>query len=237
MHRLPDSDDPRHGDGRDQPLRHRALGAAAPTCATAFPDIEGEGAIAYLDWLHDFGAETRASDRPSVRPRSSNGGGTRGRPRQEQRPPRPKPGVNVVGYISSERGVGEVARQMLGALDCVEIAAAPIDTPAEPGKIEKVLRRGRRGPSLRRQPDLRQRRHAARDRRRARAALLLMVAAPPGFGSGRSPNSPTSGWRSFDHLDEVWVATEFIAEALRPLSPIPVQTIRVPVTPLPSRPR
>ncbi len=40
--------------------------------------------------------------------------------------------------------------------------------------------------------------------------------------------------RSFDDLDEVWVASEFVAEALRPLTAKPVRTIRVPVTPGPA---
>jgi SAM-dependent methyltransferase len=40
--------------------------------------------------------------------------------------------------------------------------------------------------------------------------------------------------RPFDDLDEVWVASEFIADALRPLTAKPVRTIRVPVTPGPA---
>ncbi len=39
-------------------------------------------------------------------------------------------------------------------------------------------------------------------------------------------------WRhSFDYVDEVWVASEHIADALRPLSSKPVHTIRMPVVP------
>jgi glycosyltransferase involved in cell wall biosynthesis/SAM-dependent methyltransferase len=35
---------------------------------------------------------------------------------------------------------------------------------------------------------------------------------------------------SFDHLDEVWVGTDHVAEALRPISPIPVTKITLPVS-------
>jgi hypothetical protein len=36
--------------------------------------------------------------------------------------------------------------------------------------------------------------------------------------------------RSFDDVDEVWAATEYIADALRPLTEKPVRTVRVPIT-------
>jgi glycosyltransferase involved in cell wall biosynthesis len=39
--------------------------------------------------------------------------------------------------------------------------------------------------------------------------------------------------RSFDEVDEVWVATEHIADALRSLTEKPVRTVRVPLTPGP----
>jgi glycosyltransferase involved in cell wall biosynthesis/SAM-dependent methyltransferase len=45
---------------------------------------------------------------------------------------------------------------------------------------------------------------------------------------------PEMWLRSFDDLDEVWVASEYIAEALRPLTEKPVRTVRVPVTPGPA---
>ncbi len=37
---------------------------------------------------------------------------------------------------------------------------------------------------------------------------------------------------SFDHVDEVWAASEFVADALRASSSVPVRTVRIPVTPV-----
>jgi glycosyltransferase involved in cell wall biosynthesis/SAM-dependent methyltransferase len=194
-----------------------------------FPDIEGASAIAYLDWIAEHGGETGASIDLLL-----------GNSQPDGAPPDAPPtvsgtsaGVNVVGYISSERGVGEVARQILGALDLRGIAAAPIDTPAVPGDIERVLR-------------------AVDDADHpydvnlicVNADMLPAIAAAlgPRFFQGHRTAGlwfwevsqfPEQWLASFDHLDEVWVASEFIAEALRPVAPIPVKTMRVPVTPLP----
>ena len=36
---------------------------------------------------------------------------------------------------------------------------------------------------------------------------------------------------SFDYLDEVWVASRHVADAIRPDASLPVEVIRLPVTP------
>lgn len=190
-----------------------------------FPDIEGASAIAYLEWMRNFGGETGMSVDLLLSPAHSNGDGP------AEATNEPLAGVNVVGYVSSERGVGEAARQVLTALDSRRIPAAAIDTPADPGEIEKVLR-------------------AVDDDDHpydfnlicVNADMLPAVAAALGprfFAGHRSAGLwfwevsqfPEQWLASFEHLDEVWVASEFVAEALRPVSPIPVQTMRVPVTP------
>jgi len=197
-----------------------------------FPDIEGASAIAYLEWMREFGPETGASIDLLLGSPQSNGDAPDTEAEDETRAGF-KPGVNVVGYISDERGVGEVARQILGALDSRGIRATQIDTPAEPGQIEKVLK----GVDDTDHPyDV--------NLICVNADMLPAVAAAlgPRFFDGHRTAGvwfwevsefPRQWLGSFDHLDEVWVATEFIAEALRPVSPIPVKTLRVPVTPLP----
>jgi glycosyltransferase involved in cell wall biosynthesis/SAM-dependent methyltransferase len=205
-----------------------------------FPDIDGASAAAFIDWIHEFGPETGLSVDLMLGQQGSNGGRPDRRPESAPEPAAsasnrgaPEPGVNLVGYIADERGVGEVARQILGALEARQIAAAPIDTPAMPGEIERVLK-------------------AVGDADHpydvnlicVNADMLPAIAAAlgPRFFRGRRTagvwfwevsSFPDQWLASFDHLDEVWVATEFIAEALRPVSPIPVKTLRVPVTPRP----
>jgi glycosyltransferase involved in cell wall biosynthesis len=196
-----------------------------------FPDIEGASAVAYLKWMREFGPETGASLDVLLGTPQSNGDA--GAEDESTASAGLQPGVNVVGYISDERGVGEVARQILSALDTRGIDAAPIDTPAEPAEIEKVLK----GIDDADHPyDV--------NLICVNADMLPAVAAAlgPRFFHGHRTAGvwfwevsefPQQWLGSFDHLDEVWVATEFIAEALRPVSPIPVKTLRVPVTPLP----
>ncbi len=192
-----------------------------------FPDIEGASAAAYLEWMGEFGPETGASLDVLLGNSGPNGSG------DDDGETAVRPGVNVVGYISDERGVGEVARQILGALESRGIDAAEIDTPAEPAAIEKVLKGIHDGDHP---YDV--------NLICVNADMLPAVAAAvgPRFFHGRRTAGvwfwevsefPRQWLGSFDHLDEVWVATEFIADALRPVSPIPVKTLRVPVTPVP----
>src|SRR5262249_23737562 len=98
-----------------------------------FPDIEGASAVAYLEWIRNFGRETGASIDLLLGETPDSNGDAPGTADGEA-PSGTRPGVNVVGYISDERGVGEVARQILGSLDSRGIDAAPIDTPAVPGE-------------------------------------------------------------------------------------------------------
>ncbi len=141
------------------------------------------------------------------------------------------PGVNVVGYLSSERGVGEAARQLICALRGGDVPVAEIDAPAEPDKIAPVL-------------------GALSDQDHPYDFNLVCVNADmlPFIASGLGPRffegRHSAGlwfwevshfpeqWRpAFNNVDEVWVASEHIANALRPLSPTPVHTIRLPIEP------
>jgi glycosyltransferase involved in cell wall biosynthesis/SAM-dependent methyltransferase len=207
-----------------------------------FPDIDGASAVAFTEWIHEFGDETGLSINLLLGPEGRSSASSDASPATAPAPVAAtngggpvalEQGVNVVGYISDERGVGEVARQILGALEARQIAASPIDTPAVPGEIERVLK----GVDDADHPyDI--------NLICVNADMLPAIAAAlgPRFFDGRRTAGvwfwevsrfPDQWLDSFDHLDEVWVATEFIAEALRPVSPIPVKTLRVPVTPLP----
>ena len=198
----------------------------------AYPDISGEGADAFVRWLHEFGPETGVSQ--ELLTPGANGHVSAAAAEAPPAAPEFPSGVNVVGYVSSERGVGEAARQVLRGLRSRGIAGAEIDTPAEPELIPKVLGR-----------------IAADDHPYdynlicVNADMLPAVATGlgPRFFSGRRTAGlwfwevsqfPEMWMRSFDYVDEVWVASEFIAEALRSLTPKPVRTIRVPLVPGPA---
>ncbi|MBS1861342.1 MAG: glycosyltransferase [Actinobacteria bacterium] len=193
-----------------------------------YPDITGPDGGGFVRWLHEFGSETGVSQ--ELLTPGANGGDPVAAA-ADSPATTPSRGVNVVGYVSSERGVGEVARQVLQALDARKIPATAIDAPTDPVEIPKALRQ-----------------IAAAEHPYdhnlicVNADMLPAIAAAlgPHFFTGRRTAGlwfwevsqfPEMWMRSFDDLDEVWVATEFIADALRPLTDKPVRTIRVPVTP------
>lgn len=192
-----------------------------------FPSIERERGLEYVGWLRMTAEDTGVSVRLLPEPSSTNGSG----PEEAPKAAVTKPGVNVVGYLSSERGVGEAARQMLSALRAAGVPVATIDTPAEPDKISAAL------------GGLADEDHPYDFNLICVNADMLPVVATA-LGSRFFEERHTIGlwfwevshfreqWqRSFDYVDEVWVASEHIAEALRPLSSTPVRTIRMPVVP------
>lgn len=139
-------------------------------------------------------------------------------------------GVNVVGYLHAEVGVGEVARQVITALD----AAAVINRPSS-----LLAPRSRQGHAF-----------AAASRLEhpfavnlvcVNADVLPAFAAEAGasFFAGKhtiglwwweTDQFPADFAQAFDHVDEVWVGSRFIADALQPISPVPVIHMPVPIT-------
>jgi 2-polyprenyl-3-methyl-5-hydroxy-6-metoxy-1,4-benzoquinol methylase/glycosyltransferase involved in cell wall biosynthesis len=140
-------------------------------------------------------------------------------------------GVNVVGYLSAELGVGEVARQAIAALDASGVPVLPV------GVQSGVSREGHAFD------------HAAEGAAApfpinlvcVNADMLPTVAGDlgPGFFDERR----TVGWwwwevesfperwhGAFDLVDEVWAGSRFVAEALTRVSPVPVVHVPTPVT-------
>jgi glycosyltransferase involved in cell wall biosynthesis len=191
----------------------------------AFPNLEGRDAVAFNRWLianaDSLGISPELVPAPeSIWASSSNGTPFPG-----------KLGVNLAGYLSSELGVGEAARQLGKALAAGGLESAEVDVPVEESRFSEAF--------------------AEIDREDhpfdvnlvcVNADMLPAVARemPRSFFQRRH----TAGlwfweveqfperWRdSFKFLDEVWTASEFVADAVRPLAPVPVSTIRIPVTP------
>jgi glycosyltransferase involved in cell wall biosynthesis len=215
------------GDGGGGVNRYaRALWDTREDFRRIFPSIENEDGPSFVTWLHLSASDTGVP--VELLPPAPTSGRRRHR---ALRAPRPRPGINVVGYLSSERGVGEAARQVVSALRAGEAPIAEIDSPTVPDEIEDALS----GISQDRYPyDF--------DLLCINADMTPVVATALGrsFFEGRHATGlwfwevshfPEQWRKSFDYVDEVWVASEHVAESLRPLSPKPVHTIRMPVTP------
>ncbi len=142
-------------------------------------------------------------------------------------------GVNVVGPLRDESGVGEAARAVVAALDAVDIPVLPVLPP---------------GASVSRQ-DVRFAVVGAEDAVFPVTIVCLTAAETPGFAGAVGPaffwgrhtiglwwwevsRFPRALWPAFDHVDEVWVGSTHIAEALHDAAvahEVPMTPVRVPV--------
>ncbi len=144
-------------------------------------------------------------------------------------------GVNVVGYFDSPLGVGEAARQVLGALKAARVPTAAFTVPER-------RTRGAPPPPPPPKPPF--------------PTTLLCVNADAVEGArawlGRAffedrrtiglwwwevESFPDRWRRVFDDLDEVWVGSRFVADALAPVSPAPIVTVPLPVDARPAADR
>jgi glycosyltransferase involved in cell wall biosynthesis/SAM-dependent methyltransferase len=183
-----------------------------------FPDLDGSDGAEFARWVVEWGPQ--ATKTPEAREPDGDGGNG-GLPW----------GVNVAGFFRSELGLGEAARLLITSLDSVRVPALPVHgtfvpptsqnaeftftTPDEsPYPINIICLNGDIVPGFA---------HEAQQRFFAdRHSIALwwweVIGAFP------------EGWdAAFEHLDEIWVASDHIYEAVAPHSPIPVNKVRMPV--------
>jgi hypothetical protein len=144
-------------------------------------------------------------------------------------PVAPTPGYNVVGYLEAELGVGESGRLIVQA---AEAAGLPVATRTERGTSS----RQRHGFGLRGAPGLpHDTTVLAVNADRVGVVLDALPAAEQvgrrriGFWYWEVDVVPDPMRRAFDRVDEVWVASRYVADVLRPLSDTPVERFPLPV--------
>jgi glycosyltransferase involved in cell wall biosynthesis/SAM-dependent methyltransferase len=223
-------EEPKHGPRTSHEVNRyaQALWETRPDFRLAFSNIEDEGSgAAFVGWLRATAPDTRIA--AELLPAANGAAPIR-------KPPATKPEVNLVGYLSDARGIGEVARQILEALRDAEVPVSTIDAPTDIEQIAPVLGSV---PEKDYPGDF--------NLICVNADMLPLVA--DGLGSRFFEDRNSAGlwfwevshfppqWKaSFDHIDEVWVATEHVAEAVREVAPIPVHTVRMPIVPTPPAP-
>jgi glycosyltransferase involved in cell wall biosynthesis/SAM-dependent methyltransferase len=205
-----------------------AIYSERPDVKAAFPDLSREDGRRYLRWVRDRGVEEERIPE-ALRPSFDDGSP----PTDRVRAAGPlRPGVNVAGYFRAELGVGEAARQLVGALK-------EIDLPYATVTLDDTL-------SRQDHPFSEQGGETPYDFNIVcvNADMLPGCAKKlgPEFFDGRytigvwhwevSP-FPREWHGAFAHVDEIWVASEYTASCLAPVSPKPVRVIPPPVT-LPS---
>jgi glycosyltransferase involved in cell wall biosynthesis len=150
--------------------------------------------------------------------------------------------MQVAGYFKGVMGTGEHARQLAGALRTqgIQVSMTTLDSGGSP-EDDELAREAAGGERT----DAPQSSFAEFNLLCANADMVPSVAATLGeeFFAGRYTIGywawevsafPEGFVPAFDHVDEVWVGTRHVRDAVAPLAPVPVVAIPQPVS-LPPR--
>jgi glycosyltransferase involved in cell wall biosynthesis len=204
-----------------------------PDLRAAFPELRNGRRKGFLNWVAERGAaeigpilaSCPALSDPKTQPR----GALLSRGRGAVATTRLVPGVEVVGYLTAELGLGEAARQFVAGFEEAGIpvstntysrlssrrGVAWTDREPEPGTRHDTLLMCVSPEAL---PDLCRDLGQAALRDRHRIGLWFWELT----------DFPASLHPSFDLLDEIWVASEFNAETLRAHTDKPVVVMPLP---------
>lgn len=213
---------PDGGPGRYLLAIHRTR----PDLRAAYPAVPGAGTAGFLAWA---GTHGRTEQYPAELVDAALAGLATS---PKGRPGRPARGVNVVGYLRGELGIGESARLLVSALRAAGVPHAPVAVDRHLTSRQRTAEPDQAPPE----------RHFDTTILCVNADLTPAVAADVPQVLDRSyrigmwywevEDFPASQHGGFAAVDEVWVATEFVRSAIEPHSPVPVRTL---TPPLPQR--
>jgi glycosyltransferase involved in cell wall biosynthesis len=136
----------------------------------------------------------------------------------------PEPGVNIVGYFGQPTGVGEVSRIVAAALVDRGVPLARVDVSAGLDAVTAPYDSTLLCVNADMTPNVRD----------ALGAGVFHGRRAIGFWHWETEQFPRAWRNRFSMVNEVWVASDFVRRALAPLSPVPVLTMRLPITVCPS---
>jgi glycosyltransferase involved in cell wall biosynthesis/SAM-dependent methyltransferase len=188
----------------------------------AFPEIHSVDAARFADWVRRYGAREQRIPPELMPPHEGDETASK-----HAAPPALAEGLSFVGYFRSEMGIGEAARLLKRAADVAEIPHSTII-------CDNTVHRQR---------------HPFDERPVGACPYdinILCVNADetsrfarsvgPGFFAGRHTVGywfwevdPLPDWLypAFDHVDEVWTATDYVAEIIRAAGRKPVFTVPI----------
>ncbi len=221
-----------------------ALYRERPDLQQAFPDVFGADAPRFLQWIREEGQAQVGIPNELL----ENGRKSRGRARASSLEPAeaadtavaklavvvakdPRPGINLVGYLKAELGVGEVARKLMTGIEQAGIDFSTI-------KYDRTLSRQE---------------HEIEERLQQQAPFDMNVICInadqlPVFrhdiGADFFAQRHTVGvwfWEiskfpaafnpAFDLVDEIWVASKFVRDTLTRTTSKPVNIVPLPLAP------
>jgi glycosyltransferase involved in cell wall biosynthesis/SAM-dependent methyltransferase len=205
---------------------HIAIWDAREDLRAAYPHLDGPDGAGYAGWLCVHGMEEGLVE--DLLPPAPAHIHHDAAPNLHER--EPLWGVNVAGFFTSELGLGEAARLLIAGLDASGVPALPVqaqlvppcrqdaeftyadpDAAAYPINIVCM-----NGDSI--APFAREVGTSFFENRYTIALWWWEVGEFP------------AGWETaFEHVDEVWVASRHIYDAISPASPVPVVQVTLPV--------
>lgn len=139
----------------------------------------------------------------------------------------PAGGINLIGYLAAELGLGEAARSLAQACMAAEIPFSATDVGFQSQNLQRDTRLLDHAVPDRFSIDLM---YVNADQTAATAHHLKSEGRPPahykiGYWHWEQPQLPASALGAFSHVDEVWVPSTFVHDAIAPFSPVPVVKI------------
>ncbi len=199
-----------------------------PDLVHNFPHVPGRDSLRLAQWAAAHGVHESAYDTALLRRAADLTIAAQAVP---EKPWRVRPrGVNLVGYLSGELGIGTSARLMDAALEAAHI---PTSTFAASSDLQsRATAAFRRSDGTRYDTSLLA---VNADQTKTVAESLGDVVARSyriGMWYWEVESFPASRDAAFSYVDEVWVATDFIRDAISQRAPVPVRTV---MPPLPQR--
>ncbi len=206
---------------------HAAIWSARSDLQAAYPHLDGPDGLGYAGWLYVHGPGQEGLTDPLMPPSPEHLYRDAAPDLHEREP---LWGVNVAGFFTSELGLGEAARLLIAGLDACGVPALPVQA-----QIVPPCRQGAEFTYA--DPDVAPyptnivcmngdtiapfAREVGRTFFEGRHTIALWW-----WEVGEFP----AGWETaFEHIDEVWVASQHIYDAIAPASPVPVVQMTMPV--------
>ena len=139
----------------------------------------------------------------------------------------PVGGINLIGYLAAELGLGEAARSLARACVATNIPFSATDVGFQSQNLQRDTRALAHAVPDHFSIDLM---YVNADQTAATARYLKAQGRPParyriGYWHWEQPQLPASVLGAFSHVDEVWVPSTFVHDAVAPFSPVPVVKI------------
>ncbi|MDQ3183420.1 MAG: methyltransferase domain-containing protein [Actinomycetota bacterium] len=191
-----------------------------PDLRQTFPNLDGPDAMRLIEWHRVHGqVKLPYPVHPSAEQDDQD------TPQTSDSPV----GVNVAGYFRAELGVGETARQVVAALESADMPVATVGLSASASRQEHEYETDTIRPTF------------PVNLICVNADMLPTFAdqAGPGFFFDRYSiglwwweinEFPARFSKAFDPLDEIWVGSHFVADAISAVSPVPVVKVTMPVS-------